>query len=152
MRAGLLLASGALIALWSAADAATPTGGTVVSRRVRAMQDLQKAHDLLVAMVEKKAPFERAPAFRAARTIRQLAGPGMTELFPPGSEGGGSKALPAVWTDWPGFEAYAGRLYLNGSFLVRAAQAADTGTDLREALASVTEVCRACHARYLAKK
>ena len=95
---------------------------------------------------------ERAPAFRAARTIRQLAGPGMTELFPPGSEGGGSKALPAVWTDWPGFEAYAGRLYLNGSFLVRAAQAADTGTDLREALASVTEVCRACHARYLAKK
>ena len=65
-------------------------------------------------------------------------------LFPPGSDGNGSKALPAVWADRPGFE----RLAANAVTAAEALRAAAAGGDAAATGAAARAMggaCGACH-------
>jgi cytochrome c556 len=78
-----------------------------------------------------------------SETAKQIPG-----LFPPGSEGGDSEALPVVWTDQAGFQKAAARL---GELAAQLNASADTGDpkQVGAAFAAVgKEGCSGCHQTY----
>lgn len=73
----------------------------------------------------------------------------MTGLFAKGSAHASSRALPAIWTNWPGFEAEAAKF--QGA--TGALQAAVKGTDraaIGTAIDGVRASCQSCHTRFQA--
>jgi cytochrome c556 len=71
-------------------------------------------------------------------------------LFPVGSDKGVTKAAPAIWTDFGGFQKAAMRLSAAGGTLAAAAKAGDV-TAVGAALKEVGDACGACHKDYRLK-
>lgn len=67
--------------------------------------------------------------------------------FPAGSDNNGSKALPSVWADRPGFEAAAANAVTAASALRSAAASGDAAATAQAARA-MGGACGACHRGY----
>lgn len=67
--------------------------------------------------------------------------------FPAGSDGNGSKALPSVWADRPGFEAAAANAVTAANALRTAAASGDAAATAQAARA-MGGACGACHRGY----
>jgi len=82
----------------------------------------------------------------AARTLQGWAKsvPGM---FPEGSNQGETSALPAIWSDWAGFQAASDAYLAAATKLATAAQAGDKDA-FSAALGEVAARCSGCHAKY----
>jgi len=72
------------------------------------------------------------------------------KLFPAGSDKGDTKALPAVWTDWAGFEAASKNAETAFDKLSVAAGSGDIA-QLQAAFADAGKACGACHEKFRAK-
>jgi cytochrome c556 len=72
-------------------------------------------------------------------------------LFPPGTEtAGGTHALPAIWSDRPGFDKLAGALTTEATKLQKAAASGDKAAFAAQFKATGA-VCGECHHTYRAK-
>ena len=72
-------------------------------------------------------------------------------MFPPGTETGhNTKALPAVWSDRPGFEKRAAALMEAADTLAKAADADDQAA-FASAFQTTAKACGGCHHDYRAK-
>jgi cytochrome c556 len=72
-------------------------------------------------------------------------------MFPPGTEtGGGTHALPPVWSDRPGFEKLAGQLGTEAGKLQTVAATGDKAAFVAQFKATGA-VCGECHRTYRAK-
>ena len=72
-------------------------------------------------------------------------------MFPPGTEtGGGTHALPPVWSDRPGFDKLAGQLHAEATKLQAVAATGDKAAFLAQFKATGA-VCGECHHTYRAK-
>jgi cytochrome c556 len=98
-------------------------------------------------------------AVKAGAEIKSFAGAGsalslsakeIPALFPPGSDKGDTKALPAIWSDSAGFAKAAAALGTAADKLTAAAKA-DDKTAFAEAIKEVGGACGACHKDYRAK-
>ena len=73
-------------------------------------------------------------------------------MFPPGTEQGhDTKALPAVWSDRPGFEKAANTLKERAADLAKAADANDPAA-FAAAFGEMGRACGACHRNYRQKQ
>jgi len=72
------------------------------------------------------------------------------DIFPEGSTGGDSRALPAVWEDWEGFVEASDRLEQAATDLRDAAEAGDRA-GVAQAFAAVGQACSGCHQTYRAE-
>lgn len=96
----------------------------VVAERSDLMKAVSRDTKRIGQMLEGRIPYD-AETFRSAATaIQQAGGARFTALFPEGSAGPTSEALPAIWQDWPRFTAYADQLAALGTVL---AETADRG-------------------------
>jgi len=86
-----------------------------------------------------------APAKAMARWIRTFP-----SQFPPGSDKGETKALPAVWSDRAGFEKAANALAEAADRLAAAAKAGN-GEAVATEVKAVGDACTACHRTYRAR-
>lgn len=77
---------------------------------------------------------------------RSIAG-----LFPDGSEGPGSRALPAIWTNKPDFNAKAQAFGDSAARLAELAKAGDSAGFAAQAQV-VAQGCNACHSLYRAEE
>jgi cytochrome c556 len=68
-------------------------------------------------------------------------------MFPPGTDLPSSHALPAVWTDRPGFEA-AAQAFVTATAALGPAIAANDKAAYTAALDRVGKACSACHDKY----
>ena len=68
-------------------------------------------------------------------------------LFPPGSDNNGSKALPSVWSERPGFEAAAANA-LTAATALRTAAASGEAAATAQAARAMGGACGACHRNY----
>jgi cytochrome c556 len=117
--------------------------------------------DLIVA---RKAGMEAQSAQLAAITqaiivnadIRQFAATGeaiaawskdIVDQFPPGTDGQGSEARPAVWSDRAGFENAAAKLGEAAQVMAKAAASGDQA-DFMRAYRGTLLACAACHVIY----
>jgi len=74
----------------------------------------------------------------------------LANVFPAGSGGAGSRALPAIWEDRDDFMDKVTAIQSASAALVSAAQAGDPD-GVTSALQAVQGSCRACHQTYRAR-
>lgn len=72
------------------------------------------------------------------------------EMFPEGS-GDGTDALPAIWSDWAGFQEAAANHLAAVEKLAAVAESGDTSA-LGEQLKATGGTCGACHKQFRAEK
>jgi cytochrome c556 len=126
---------------------------------------LHAADDPIAVRKEnRKAVAEQAKAIKAvldaggpaasvvepAKKIVALEPP-FDKLFPPGSDTGDTKALPAVWTDWKGFETASHNLETEATKLVQLASAGASTDELKAQFGAMGKACGGCHTTYRAK-
>jgi cytochrome c556 len=100
------------------------------------------------AVVDAGGPV--ASVVEPARKIAALEVP-FDKLFPPGSDAGDTKALPAVWSDWNGFEAASKTLVTQATALADAAAAGKSPDEIKAAFGAMGKACGGCHNTYRAK-
>ena len=71
----------------------------------------------------------------------------LPSLFPPGSDGNGSRALPAVWSERAGFDRAAANA-VTAAEALRAAAATGDAAATTAAVRSMGATCGACHRTY----
>ena len=119
----------------------------VVKERMDAMGEMGRALKALTAETRSGAP-DLAAVRASGAVIAEHGGAAMVTLFPDGSDGGVSEALPAIWSDAAGFAALADKLKAQGEALAGAGSA----EGLAEAVQAVARVCAECHEGYRLKK
>jgi cytochrome c556 len=109
------------------------------------------AHNLgiLGAMAQDKAPYDAEAATNAANNLVALVALNQMSYWPAGSAAGnvdGTRALPAIWEDFPGVMAKVGALTDAAAAMQTAA-----GTDLdglKAAMGALGGACGSCHQAY----
>lgn len=82
----------------------------VVLERMQGMSAMGDTLKTLTPMMRGQIAYDADKVRREADVMIGHAGEQMTRLFPEGSGGGVSKALPSVWGDWEDFAALAEQL------------------------------------------
>ena len=122
----------------------------VVKERMDLMGDQKKDMKLLNDMAKGKTPFDAAKATAAAADLETTAKK-ISDLFPEGSTGHPSEALPAIWEEWDRFKGDAKDLEGSANALATALGAPGQH-DWKPALQKVTEACKACHESFRSKE
>jgi cytochrome c556 len=121
----------------------------VVKERCDLMERQGDDMKIIGDMAKGKTTFDAAKAGEAARDIGVTARK-IHELFPEGSGGGTSEALPAIWEHWDDFTAKADDLGKAADTLAAALDSGDP--DWKSAFQGVSDACKACHQDYRKKK
>ena len=122
----------------------------VVKERMDLMKGQQDAMKLIGEMAKGKTPFDAAKASAAAREIETTAKQ-IHKLFPEGSDGGPSEALPAIWGQWDRFSGDADDLAEVAGALVNSFDGS-THDDWKAEFKRVTNACKSCHQDFRKKK
>lgn len=129
--------------------AAAHEGATgVVKERMDLMKRQQRDVKLIGEMAKGKTAFDAAKAAEAARDIGATSAK-IPDLFPEGSDGHPSEALPSIWQEWDRYKKSAEELKLAAAALE---QALTRGQDWKAAFQAVTDGCKSCHQDFRAKK
>jgi len=135
----------------SATLALAHEGATGVVKERMDLMDRQKDDMKIIGdMAKGKTPFDAAEAAEAASDIG-LTAKKIPELFPEGSTGGKSEALPAIWEKWDRFTANADDLGSAADALVSVLGDSEN-QDWKAAFEKVGEACKSCHEDFRAKK
>jgi cytochrome c556 len=121
----------------------------VVKERCDLMERQGDDMKIIGDMAKGKTTFDAAKAAEAARDI-VITAKKIHELFPEGSGGGTSEALPAIWEHWDDFTAKADDLGKAAETLAAALDGGDA--DWKGAFQGVSDACKACHQDYRKKK
>jgi len=138
--AGLVLASSGPIK-------AALMGEAAIKARVAAMKDNGKNVKAIQGFL-KEGKGTAADVAKHATAIAATAKK-IPSLFPKGSGRGDlsdkqTRALPAIWTDWAGFEKHAGALQTAAEKLATVAKAGDKDA-IGKQVAEVGKACGGCH-------
>ena len=140
----------AIVAVSVATLALAHEGATgVVKDRMDLMKQQQKDMKLIGEMAKGKQPFDSAKAADAARDI-SLTAQKIRELFPQGSEGHPSDALPLIWQEWDRFTNSAKDLGSAADTLASSLEGKNQ--NWKAAFQKVTDACKSCHEDFRAKK
>ena len=121
----------------------------VVKERMDLMDGQKEDMKLIGDMAKGNTPFDAAKAAEAARHISSTSKQ-IPELFPEGSGGGESDALPSIWEDFDRFTKSAENLDRAAADLATALEA--DSPDWKGAFQKVADACKACHQDFRAKK
>jgi cytochrome c556 len=122
----------------------------VVKERMDLMERQKDDVKIIGNMAKGQTPFDAAKAAEAASDIGVTAKK-IAELFPEGSTGGESEALPAIWEKWDRFTANAEDLESAAAALVSALDDSEN-QDWKAAFKKVGKACKSCHEDFRAKK
>jgi cytochrome c556 len=127
------------------AAAAVAQSGNPVEARIALMKDNGRIAFGIVRALRSDGPLDAAAAATAMKAIADNAAK-IPALFPAGSNGGNTKALPTVWSNTAEFQADAKALQDAASAAAgAAAQGADT---FKAAFQKVGAACDTCHNRF----
>lgn len=139
----LLLAT-AMVAI-TGTTALAHTGATgIVKQRMESMKIISDSLKQIGAIMKGEATFNVKTVQASATTIATHAN-SIPKLFPEGTTGHPSEALPAIWTDWERFTAIATKLGEDAHAMSSAASSATDITGIRDELVAVGRSCKACH-------
>jgi cytochrome c556 len=142
------LAAGLLVALAGGAMApAVYAQADVIAQRRAGLKRMGESMEALKRLSDARAP-ATAELARIDDMITWFRG--LPPLFPAGSGAGDTKALPAIWSDFAGFQTAAGNMVTQLTAL-RAAAASGDGAAFNTAFAATGPVCGACHRPFRAR-
>ena len=122
----------------------------VVKERMDLMKRQQKDMKLIGDMAKGKQRFDAVKAAEAARDVA-LTAKKIPDLFPEGSTGHPSDALPAIWKEWDRFAGDAEDLESVANELASSLDGG-TGQEWKPAFQKLTDACKSCHQDFRAKK
>ncbi len=93
----------------------------VVAERTQVMKEIGQASKRLSDMLRGKQAYDAEAVRAAAQFISTSSGASLADLFPAGSDGETSDALPSIWQDWKRFSAEAEQMAAVADALARAA-------------------------------
>ncbi|MCC9621556.1 cytochrome c [Thalassospira sp. MA62] len=141
--------------LIGAAIALTITGSVVVSAHEGAegvvherMEDMKAIRDqvkILVPMVKGTLPYDPEQVAKSARIIEGNAGSNLTDLFPEGTTGKPSEALPDIWEDWDAFSGIANDLQTRAEAVASIGENSGSEDDFKAAMGEMLKTCKQCH-------
>jgi cytochrome c556 len=122
----------ALVLVAVGAGAAAAASGLVAERR-ETMKSFAAAARTISDMFAGKQPYDSARFKAAASLIGRGSGTALEAEFPANSIGGGSRAKPEIFAEWPQFALHADQLALLADGLARAAERSprEIGSDMR---------------------
>lgn len=154
MRRNLLVgAVGAALAIGIAAAGLAETPAEIVKKRQELMKG-QGAHmTAIYDFTQGKGTETAADVARRAEELQQSALQ-IAALFPPGTGryAAPSAALPAIWTNWPEFEAAANKLAEEAGKLAMVAKDGDKAAIEAQFGATGKNGCGGCHSLFREKK
>ena len=118
----------------------------VVLQRMESMKSIGDAMKRLSSMYRGEAAYDPAVLRESAEAIGRHGGERMTDLFPDGTVGHPSEALPTIWQDWARFSELADDLSRYAGALAEAADAEEMPP--RSTFARLGRVCRSCHTEF----
>ena len=142
--AGLAIAATTVFA----ASHAGPFDGAIKARKSH-MQLYGHNLGVLGAMAQGKVDYDAEAASAAANNLVALAAMSQGSYWPQGSDAGsveGTRALAAIWEDFPGVMAQIGNLQAATAGMQAAA--GDGLESLQGAMGPIGGVCGACHKAY----
>ena len=144
----LLLVSSVLLPSWASAHGGA-TG--IVKERMDAMKEMGDTMKVMGDMVKGKRPFE-ADAFAEGAKIVSKHSPMIPSLFPEGSGGGASEALPKLWKEWEQFEEMSRRTAEEADKLGELSVNGAASRSLKKQFIKLGKSCKSCHTDYRKKK
>ncbi len=121
--------------------------GDVIAQRKDNRKQTAAAMRAIKGIVDAKGP--TAGAVEQAAKLKTLE-TAFVKMFPAGSDKGETRALPAIWTDWAGFEAASKNADTAYDKLATAAGSGNAEA-LATAFADTGKACGACHQKFQAK-
>lgn len=133
--------------VWGGFDAGAHSGARgIVKERMTLMDTIGDSMKILAAMYKRQAPYDPALVARHSASISARAR-SISGLFPQGSSDHPSRALPAIWQDWPEFDQLARQLGTDSAELARMAESSDLKATRRQ-FARVARSCTGCHKKF----
>ena len=121
--------------------------GDVIAQRKDNRKQTAAAMRAIKGIVDAKGPTSGAVEQAAKLKTLETA---FVKMFPAGSDKGETRALPAIWTDWAGFEAASKNADMAFDKLATAAGSGNAEA-LATAFADAGKACGACHQKFQAK-
>ncbi len=143
--AGLAVAASTVFA----ASHIDPAIAGAIKARQGLMQMQQLNAGILFGMAQDKVAYDAAAASTAASNLMILTTIDQSALWPQGSDADsleGTRALPAIWTDYPDIVSKAEAL--NEAAVAMNAAAGTDLESLKAAIGPIGEACTACHKAY----
>lgn len=137
------LAAGAMV---GGATVAFAQGDPIAERKENRKQ-AGAAMRAIKGIIDAKGP--TVGAVEQAAKLKTLEA-AFVKMFPAGSDKGDTRALPAIWTDWAGFQAASKDADMAYDKLAVAAGSGDQAA-LAAAFADTGKTCGACHQKFQAK-
>lgn len=137
-----------IIAGFAPATAAAQDPTPAMEYRQTIMGSLNAHRSALTAILNEDVPHE-AHVLGHALTLQQLSVMA-SDIFPEGSHGEGSRALPDIWNDAGGFGEALSAFQSAAGALADAARAGDM-TAVGDAAAGLGRTCGGCHRPYRAR-
>ena len=123
----------------------------IVKERMDAMEEMGDVMKVMGDMVKGKRPFEAEAFVEGSRVVAKNS-PQIPKLFPEGSGGGESEALPRIWREWDEFEALAERTTKEAETLNDLSSNGADSRTLRKQFVVLGKTCKSCHTDYRKKK
>ena len=120
----------------------------IVKERMDAMKSMGDGMKVLGAMLKGETTYDPMRVKAIARDVAQHGGDAMTQLFPDGSTQHPSEAMPAIWSDWPKFQALADEMQDLAQKLEVAATDNTMHTppsNVERLIRALGKSCKACH-------
>ena len=123
----------------------------IVKERMDAMKEMGDSMKIMGDMVKGKRPFERQ-AFVDGASIVSKNSPQIPDLFPQGSDGHKSDALPEIWQQWSQFENKAQGTLDEAKKLQRVLDNGGDEKALKKQFVMLGKSCKSCHTDFRKKK
>lgn len=123
----------------------------IVLKRMDNMKTIGDQIKMMVPMMKGALPYDPAQVANSAKIIQNRSGRALTDLFPKGSDGHPSEALPEIWEDWEKFSDIAGQLESSAATLVRIGRNNGSEDDFKDALSGLLKTCKSCHNNFREK-
>ena len=137
-----------IVATLAPARAAAQDPTPAMEYRQTIMNSLGAHRGALTAILNQDVPHQ-GHVLGHALSLQQLSAMA-SDIFPEGSHGEGSRALPDIWADAPGFRDALSAFQSAADGLAEAARAGDM-TAVDEAAAGLGRTCGGCHRPYRAR-
>lgn len=146
----LVLIISFVLAMCSLAFAHSGATG-IVKERMDLMKSIADQMKTIGRMIKGEDDYDADQASNAARTILAHAEK-FPEMFPEGTAGAPSEALPAIWQDWETFLQISADLKRHANDLSAAAETASDVDAIRPHFVAVGKTCSACHEDFRATR
>lgn len=141
-----------LVAITGASWALAHGGATgIVKERMDDMSAMGKAMKTIVKELKNKSNMNADLVMQSSQLIIQHSSM-IPQMFPQGTHGKPSEALPTIWTQWDDFTRMAENTQAQASNLQQLIETEATRPQLMKQFATLGKTCKGCHTDFRAAK